>query len=256
MEAAAVVVGLTLVELAALLLELRTAVILDWFVSLAPLIWINGSVLFGYALLRGVASPPQDDSPGRWRLLQPDLSRVRGILSRPRFRGLAIGVGVAYGIAFAILQGLLTVDLSGSIQPFFTVLRSPVGYGPGIAWAPTGGLGIVLRPYTLAAAVSLALLSGVVLALFAFLLGRGRGALAALPGPVAGLAVMCPACLATPATGLFLAYLAPAATLVGLGTVPLYTLSLAVATVLLLLSLLVLWMTMAWLSRLLARIPS
>ncbi len=254
LEAAVVVVGLTMAELTALIMELQSSLILDWFVSLAPLLWINGSVLFVYVLLRGVTLPQgaAEVPTGGWRLLHPELSAVRQVLSRPPLRAFAVGAGLAYALAFALLQGLLVVDLAGSIRPFFTVLRSPVGYGPGVAWAPTAYVGVVLRPYTLAAAVSLALLSSVVLSLFAYLLRHGRGALRALPGPMAGLAVMCPACFATPAAGLFLAYLAPAATLVGLGTVPLFTLTLAVATVLLLLSLLVLWMTMAWLTRLLA----
>lgn len=256
MEAAAVVGGLTLAELAAVLVELRTAVILDWFVSLAPLLWINVSALFVYLLVRGWTLPREVQASGGWRWLLPEFPRMRQVFSLRPFRALAVGVGVAYALAFALLQGILVVDLTASIRPFFTVLGSPVGYGPGVAWAPTPYAGVVLRPYALAATLALALLSSVVLALFAFLLRHGRGALGALPGPVAGLAVMCPACFATPATGLFLAYLAPAATLVGLGTLPLYTLSLAVATGLLLVSLVVLWMTMGWLTRLLAATPS
>src|SRR3989440_8696839 len=48
---------LVFVEFGAVLHELRTDVVLDWFVTLAPLIWINASVLVVYSFLRLYRDP-------------------------------------------------------------------------------------------------------------------------------------------------------------------------------------------------------
>src|SRR5438093_8753252 len=45
LEMSLILVALTFAELGEVLRELRTDVVLDWFVSLAPLIWINASAV-------------------------------------------------------------------------------------------------------------------------------------------------------------------------------------------------------------------
>src|SRR5438034_795646 len=89
---------------------------------------------------------------------------------------------------------LILLDLSGSLQPVFVVIESAVGYGPGIAWAPTTTFGIQLRPYSVAAAVALSILSGLVFALAFHVIRRRQRVARAFPGPLLGFAVMCPAC--------------------------------------------------------------
>ncbi len=254
-ESAAVIMGLVILEIGALLVELRSSVILDWFVSLAPLIWINVSVMFVYALFRHLRASGSDGRGTRAaQLLHPDFSSLRRALARPTLKLLWVGFGFAYAIGYMLLQGILVVDLTGRLEPVFIILESPVGYGPGLAWSSSAGVALLLRPYTLAAAVALSLLSGLVLTVFAFLVKDGRRSLRPLPGPLAGLGVMCPACFATPAAGLLLAYLAPAAALAGLGTLPLFSATLAISTILLVASLLLLWVTAAWLSRMISKV--
>src|SRR5438034_10916869 len=51
-ELAIVLAALLFAETGVILLELRADRILDWFVSLVPLIWIDVSVLFLYAFFR------------------------------------------------------------------------------------------------------------------------------------------------------------------------------------------------------------
>ncbi len=176
------------------------------------------------------------------------------MVDRPRFRLLWLLVSSAYLVVFMVLQGMLVIDLPGRLpSSVLTTLVSPVGYGPGFAWSVTPSLGISLRPYAVAAVIALSLFSGFVLSLFILLVGERRTAAQTLPGPVAGLAVMCPACLATPTTGLVLAYVAPVATLVGLAAVPVFSITLAVSTTLLIVSLVLLWISASWLSRIHAR---
>ncbi len=52
LEVAALLLALVLLEMGVVMLELRTAIIVDWFVSLAPLIWINVSAVSLYAFFR------------------------------------------------------------------------------------------------------------------------------------------------------------------------------------------------------------
>src|SRR5207253_10648337 len=134
-------------------------------VSLALLTWTNVSVVVLYAFFRFYFSP--DLAPtaetvrtGPVPFLVPNfrILRDRGKTFR-RPWGIA---AVAYALAYALLQGILVVDLSGSLQPVFVVIESAVGYGPGIAWAPTTTFGIQLRPYSIGAAFVLSLLSGFV----------------------------------------------------------------------------------------------
>src|SRR5256885_14984895 len=57
LELPLILLALLFVEVAAILRELRTDVVLDWFVSIAPLIWIDASILILYAFLRLYRNP-------------------------------------------------------------------------------------------------------------------------------------------------------------------------------------------------------
>src|SRR5207247_10833552 len=90
---------------------------------------------------------------------------LRSLRARPnRMRRVWAIASVAYAVAFGYLQGIFVVDFSGSLQPVSVVIESAIGYGPGIAWAPTTTFGVQLRPYSVAAALTLSLLSGLVFA--------------------------------------------------------------------------------------------
>ncbi|MDX1534632.1 MAG: hypothetical protein R3291_03330, partial [Thermoplasmata archaeon] len=182
------------------------------------------------------------------RLFHPSLRNLRRFL-RPRSTRVAVVlIALGYGVLYALLQGIIVLAPNAVAPLGPLIIESPIGYGPALVWAPTATFGVLLRPYTVVAAVALAVLSGVVLTLFLRLARTDRPNLASLSGPLAGLAVLCPACFATPVAGLVVAYLAPAVTLVGLGTGAAFAFSLGLATVLLLASLLLLWATAAWLS--------
>jgi len=254
-ELAIVLAALLFAETGVILLELRTDRILDWFVSLVPLIWIDVSVLFLYAFFRLYFSARIDSpaSEGVWARAIPFLFpnfqviRARG----KRFRRVwFIGV-LAYALAYAFLQGIFVVDTSGSLQPVFVVIESAIGYGPGIAWAPTTTFGVQLRPYSLAAAVVLSLFSGLVVALAIQVVSRGQPAAGAFPGPLLGLAVMCPACATGPVSGLFLAYVAPIAFMGGIGSASSFSRLLGFSTILLIASLVLLWSVISFITNLL-----
>lgn len=261
-EATALLLGLILVQMGLLLLELRASIVQDWFVTLAPLVWLNASILVLFVFFRQLGTEEiglRDRRPEVGRLrrwFHPDFGALRRALRSRAMRVAAVLIAVGYGFLYAFLQGLLVLS-PNTVAPLGPlVIESPLGYGPALVWAPTQTFGLLLRPYTIAAAVALAVLSGLVLALFLQIATRNRPALTSLAGPLAGLAVLCPACFATPVAGLFVAYLAPAVTLVGLGTGATFAFSLGLATALLLASLLLLWVTTAWLSRLLPSPPT
>src|SRR5438128_1362159 len=255
LELSLILLALTFAELGEVLRELRTDVVLDWFVSLAPLIWINVSVMVLYAFFRLYFSPDLAPIP---------VESVRGNAHPvliPNFRILRTRSGsfrrvwgiasIAYAVAYALLQGIFVVDLSGSLQPVFVVIESAVGYGPGIAWAPTTTFGVQLRPYSVAAAIALSLLSGLVFALAFQVVTRSRRATRALPAPLLGFAVMCPACASGPLAGLFLAYVAPIAFMGGIGSASAFSRLLGFSTVLLLVTLTLLWILISFLSNVL-----
>jgi len=149
---------------------------------------------------------------------------------------------VAYAVTYAFLQGVFVVDLSGSLSPVFVVIESAIGYGPGIAWAPTTTFGIQLRPYSVAAAASLSLLSGLVFALaFQVIRTTGQRAARGLPGPLLGFAVMCPACASGPVSGLFLAYVTPIAFMGEMGSASAFSRLLGASTLLLIVTLVLSW---------------
>src|SRR5439155_12907551 len=158
---------------------------------------------------------------------------------------------VAYAVTYAFLQGVFVVDLSGSLQPVFVVIESVVGYGPGIAWAPTTTFGVQLRPYSVAAAVALSILSGLVFALAFHVIRRRQRVARAFPGPLLGFAVMCPACAGGPVSGLFLAYIAPIAFMGGMGSASAFSRLLGFSTLLLIVTLVLLWTVISFLTNVL-----
>ena len=253
-ELSLILLALTFAELGEVLRELRTDVVLDWFVSLAPLIWINVSILFLYAFVRLYRSPdlaPPDVGSSRrrvWAFIIPNFRALRAC--GRTFRRIWALSAVGYAFAFMVLQGILVVDPSGSIEPVFTDLESPIGYGPGIAWAPTSTFGVQIRPYGIAVVVILSLLSGLVIALSLQVVIARRRAATALPAPLLGFAVMCPACVGAPLSGLFLAYLAPIAFMGGMGAAVAFSRMLVISTALLITTLILLWIVISMLSRL------
>src|SRR2546429_6586769 len=255
LELSLILLALTFAELGEVLRELRTDVVLDWFVSLAPLIWINVSIIVVYAFFRLYFSPDLAPVPiqsvrrSAHPFLVPNFRILRaGAESFRRAWGIA---ALAYAVAYALLQGIFVVDLSGSLQPVFAVIESAVGYGPGIAWAPTTTFGVQLRPYSVAAAVALSVLSGLVFA-FAFQVIRRRQRVArAFPGPLLRFAVMCPACAGGPVSGLFLAYIAPIAFMGGMGSASAFSRLLEVSTLLLIVTLVLLWTVISFISNVL-----
>ena len=255
LEISLILLALAFAEVGEILRELRTDVVLDWFVSIAPLIWINVSIVVLYAFFRLYLNPdlaPTTAGPVRPRASPFLLPNFRILRARgKRFRRTWGIASAAYAIGYGLLQGIIVVDLSGSLQPVFVVIESAVGYGPGIAWAPTATLGVQLRPYSVAAAVALSLLSGLVVALALQVVTKTQRAVQALPSPLFGFAVMCPACAGGPVSGLFLAYVAPIAFMGGMGSASAFSRLLGFSTVLLIVTLVVLWTVISFLSNVL-----
>src|SRR5438552_15860357 len=134
LELSLILLTLTFAELGEVLRELRTDVVLDWFVSLAPLIWINVTIVVLYALGRlyfsSALAPPAPDA-SRARAVSFLVPTFRILRARAnRFRSVWAIASVAYAVAFGFLQGIFVVDLSSSLQPVFVVIESAVGYGP------------------------------------------------------------------------------------------------------------------------------
>src|SRR5213592_2582035 len=215
LELSILLLTLLFAEFGEVLREIRTDVVLDWFITLAPLIWIHASIVVLYTrVLRGGT----------------------------RLRKVWVISAVVYAATYAFLQGVFVLDLSGSLSPVFVVIESAIGYGPGIAWAPTTTFGIQLRPYSVAAAASLSLLSGLVFALaFQVISTTGQRAARALPGPLLGFAVMCPACASGPVSGLFLAYVTPIASMGEMGSASAFSRLLGASTLLLIVTLVLSW---------------
>ena len=210
-------------------------------------------VLYGLGRLyfSSAFAPPAPDA-SRPRAVSFLVPNFRILRARPnRIRSVWAIASVAYAVAFGFLQGIFVVDLSSSLQPVFVVIESAVGYGPGIAWAPTTTFGVQLRPYSVAAAIALSLLSGLVFALAFQVVTRSRRATRALPAPLLGFAVMCPACASGPLAGLFLAYVAPIAFMGGMGSASAFSRLLGFSTVLLLVTLTLLWILISFLSNVL-----
>jgi len=245
LELSILLLALLFAEFGEVLREIRTDVVLDWFVTLAPLIWIDASIVVLYAFFRLYFTPelvPPRTIGAMKRvsaLLVPNTRVLRG---GTRLRKVWAISAVVYAVTYAFLQGVFVVDLSGSLSPVFVVIESAIGYGPGIAWAPTTTFGIQLRPYSIVAAATLSLLSGLVFALaFQVISTTGQRAARALPGPLLGFAVMCPACASGPVSGLFLAYITPIAFMGGMGSASAFSRLLEASTLLLIVTLVLSW---------------
>jgi len=251
LELSILLLALLFSEFGEVLREIRTDVVLDWFITLAPLIWIDVSILVLYAFFRLYFSPelvhPRTDTALNHvsTFLVPNTRVLRG---GTRLRKVWAISAVVYALTYAFLQGVFVVDLSGSLSPVFVVIESALGYGPAIAWAPTTTFGIQLRPYSVAAAVALSLLSGLVFALAFQVVTTSRRSAGVLPGPLLGFAVMCPACAGGPVSGLFLAYVAPIAFMGGMGSASAFSRLLGVSTILLIVSLVLLWTVISFLT--------
>ncbi|MEE9164604.1 MAG: hypothetical protein V3U17_07445, partial [Thermoplasmata archaeon] len=159
-EATALLLALILVEMGLILLELRTSIVQDWFVTLAPLVWVNASILVLFVFFRQMGSDAHGSSTrsseaGRLRrLFYPRFGALRVTL-RPRSMKMAVVlIAVGYGILYAFLQGILVLSPNTNAPLGPLVLESPLGYGPALAWAPTQTFGLLLRPYTVAGAVA------------------------------------------------------------------------------------------------------
>src|SRR5439155_19705550 len=82
LELSIVLLALLFAEFGEVLREIRTDVVLDWFVTLAPPIWIDASIVFLYAFFRLYLTP--ESVPPR-----PSTSLERGhVLLVPNTRGL------------------------------------------------------------------------------------------------------------------------------------------------------------------------
>jgi len=90
-----------------------------------------------------------------------------------------------------------------------------------------------------------------VVALAIQVVSRGQRAARAFPGPLLGLAVMCPACASGPVSGLFLAYVAPIAFMGGIGSASAFSRLLGFSTFLLIATLVLLWSVIAFITNVL-----
>src|SRR5207302_8217899 len=246
--------ALLFAEFGEVLREIRTDVVLDWFITLAPLIWIDVSIVVLYAFFRLYFTPelvPPRTSAAMKRVSVFLVPNTRVLRGGTRLRKVWAISAVVYAVTYAFLQGVFVVDLSGSLSPVFVVIESAIGYGPGIAWAPTATFGVQLRPYSVAAASVRSLFSGLVVALAIQVVSRGQRAARAFPGPLLGLAVMCPACASGPVSGLFLAYVAPIAFMGGIGSASAFSRLLGFSTFLLIATLVLLWSVISFITNVL-----
>ncbi|MDJ0269826.1 MAG: hypothetical protein NXY59_04635 [Aigarchaeota archaeon] len=249
LEITLIVLLLLYFELLGLMRDLTTSLIYDWPPTLAPLVWINISIPFIYVFLRNLITSNSTTNVGRFaRLFSPNFSNLRTLAQNATFRKLWIVLSVLYFAAYGYLQGMIVVDISGGLEPRFLIVESSVGYGPVLVWSPACFFGVVLRPYILSAALALSLVGGFLMAAFISLLVLKQKIAAALPGPLAGLAVLCPTCLTSPAMGLILAYIAPTVVVLGIGTA-FFNFILTLSTILLVATLLIQWVALSIISR-------
>src|SRR5438034_9022551 len=254
LELSILLLTLLFAEFGQVLREIRTDVVLDWFITLAPLIWIDASIVVLYAFFRLYFTPelvPPRTSAAMKRVSAFLVPNTRVLRGGTRLRKVWVISAVVYAATYAFLQGVFVLDLSGSLSPVFVVIESAIGYGPGIAWTPTTTFGIQLRPYSIAAAFALSLLSGLVFALAFQVVATGRRTGRTLPGPLLGLAVMCPACAGGPVSGLVLASVAPIAFMGGMGSASAFSRLLGFSTVLLVVALVLLWTVISFITNVL-----
>ena len=249
LEITLIVLLLLYFELLGLMRDLTTSLIYDWLPTLAPLVWINISIPFIYVFLRNLIISNSAANAGRLaRLFSPNFGNLRTLAQNTIFRRLWVVLSIIYFAAYGYLQGMIVIDINGGLEPRFLIVESSVGYGPVLVWAPANFFGVVLRPYILSAALALSLVGGFLMAAFISLLASKQKIATALPGPLAGLAVLCPTCLTSPAMGLILAYIAPTAAVLGIGTA-FFNLILTLSTTLLVATLLMQWIALSIISR-------
>src|SRR6266480_2878710 len=205
LELSILLLALLFAEFGEVLREIRTDVVLDWFVTLVPLIWIDASIVVLYAFFRLYFTPelvPPRPSAAMKRVSAFLVPNTRVLRGGTRLRKVWAISAVVYAVTYAFLQGVFVVDLSGSLS----------------------------------------LLSGLVFALAFQVIGAtGQRAARALPGPLLGFAVMCPACASGPVSGLFLAYVTPIAFMGGMGSASAFSRLLLASTLLLIVTLILSW---------------
>src|SRR5256885_2426343 len=140
LELSILLLALLFAEFGEVLREIRTDVVLDWFVTLAPLIWIDASIVVLYAFFRLYFTPelvPPRTSGAMKRVSAFLVPNTRFFLDCSGLRKVLAFSVVVYVVTYAFLQGGSGVGFAGWLSPVFVVIERVVGYGPGIAWAPT-----------------------------------------------------------------------------------------------------------------------
>src|SRR5205807_572512 len=118
LELSILLLALLFAEFGEVLHEIRTDVVLDWFVTLAPLIWIDASILVLYAFFRLYFAP--ELVPPRTVAAMKHVStflvpNTRVLRSSPHLRkGWAISA-IVFAVTYAFLKGVFVVDFSGSM---------------------------------------------------------------------------------------------------------------------------------------------
>src|SRR5438876_730229 len=123
-ELAIVLAALVFAETGVILLELRTDRILDWFISLVPLIWIDLSVLFLYVFLRLYFSARIDSpaSEGGWARAFPGPLLVLAVMCPACASGAVSGLVPAYVEPIAFMGGIGAVSAVARLLGFSTLL--------------------------------------------------------------------------------------------------------------------------------------
>jgi len=195
--------------------------ILDPWLAAVPVVWFDialiGLLLFLWGLSFG--GPRRTHSaPRTW--FEPEYPAIRAALRSSTVRSWILGAGAAYAFVLMLLTGMIVIDPAGGAPsgasgfPFFEIFDAPLGWGPKLVWAPNPYFVLIVRPFTAAITVLLAMLAGFGIGLVAHAwrsvrptAAQGRSA----AGATAGLLVLCPACAAPPAFALFAGLFTPAA---------------------------------------------
>jgi len=240
-------------ETLGILKEIRTAIIYDWFIILAPLLWINLSIPFTYYLLRKILSSESNYyrvvHGGKLSYLIPDFRNLRELVRLRFFKMLWIGTSLAYFILYAYLQGMLVLSPSGDIEPRLMVVEGSIGYGPVLVFAPADFLGVVVRPYLASAALAISISSGLVITLSIIALFSSKRIAGVLPASFIGLAVCCPACLTTPTLAFLISLMTSLSLTTSFATASTFSNLLLISTTLLITSLTLTWIAISFLSK-------
>jgi len=243
---------LLILELYGLILEMRTAIIYDWLVVLAPFVWINFSALYLYYLFRELTTSRSSQAPvgRRWYIyFRPDFTNLRRVIRNRRVKLMWFFFSSAYFLLYSYLQGVLAINPSGGMETRFLIVYGSVGYGPAVVWVPIEYFGIVMRPYLTLAALAISISSGLIITLFILLLLGKRRVLNMFPASLMGFTVLCPTCLTSPVSAFLIAFTAGLASTAGFAFSSLFAAVLAVSTILLVVSLILIWMSISVLSK-------